>query len=235
MKDAYNDVPMPYDEEAFATLRENGVDERLSRHIAHLFIRDPLVIFSERIVLDDHASMDHFENVQSTNWRSVRWKPPPAGDINNIGWRVELRTMEAQLTDFENAAFTVFVVLLSRVILSFDLNLYIPMSKVDANFERARLRQAASTQKFFFRKHVAPLAARCAPDGSPVAAPAAAGGQNAAAVAVAAGPDEDAYEEMTLERILMGDGPAFPGLIPLIFAYLDVIECDDETRATVDK
>lgn len=34
------------------------------------------------------------------------------------------------MTDFENAAFAVFVVLLSRAILSFNLNLYIPISKV---------------------------------------------------------------------------------------------------------
>jgi glutamate--cysteine ligase catalytic subunit len=38
--------------------------------------------------------------------------------------------MEVQITDFENAAFAVFVVLLSRAILSFRLNLYIPISKV---------------------------------------------------------------------------------------------------------
>lgn len=38
--------------------------------------------------------------------------------------------MEIQLTDFENAAFTVFVVLLTRIILAFDLHLYIPISKV---------------------------------------------------------------------------------------------------------
>jgi len=38
--------------------------------------------------------------------------------------------MEIQLTDFENAAFTVFVILLTRVILTFDLSLYLPLSKV---------------------------------------------------------------------------------------------------------
>lgn len=38
--------------------------------------------------------------------------------------------MEVQMTDFENAAFAVFVVLLSRAILSFNLNFYIPISKV---------------------------------------------------------------------------------------------------------
>jgi len=129
LRDAYNDLPLALDEEALATLRAGDVPERLARHIAHLFVRDPLVIFSERIQLDDARTSEHFENVQSTNWRSVRWKPPPP-DAADMGWRVELRTMEAQITDFENAAFTVFVVLLSRVILTFDLNLYIPLSKV---------------------------------------------------------------------------------------------------------
>jgi glutamate--cysteine ligase catalytic subunit len=37
--------------------------------------------------------------------------------------------MELQLTDFENAAFTVVVALLSRAIVAFNLNLYIPISK----------------------------------------------------------------------------------------------------------
>ena len=38
--------------------------------------------------------------------------------------------MEVQITDFENAAFAVFVVLLTRAMLSMNLNLYIPISKV---------------------------------------------------------------------------------------------------------
>ena len=37
---------------------------------------------------------------------------------------------QIQLTDFENAALVVFVVLLTRAILSFGLNFYIPISKV---------------------------------------------------------------------------------------------------------
>ena len=53
------------------------------------------------------------------------------------------------MTDFENAAFTVFVVLVSRVILAFDLNLYIPLSKVDENMKRANSKSAASQQKFW--------------------------------------------------------------------------------------
>ena len=96
--------------------------------------------------LDDSRDTDHFENIQSTNWQTVRWKPPPARPAaatpatggaaadegllrKGIGWRTEFRPMEVQVTDFENAAFSVLVVLVTRVILAYDLCLYIPMSK----------------------------------------------------------------------------------------------------------
>ena len=65
--------------------------------------------------------------------------------------------MEVQTTDFENAAYTCLAVLLSRVILSFDLSLYMPLSLVDENFRRAHGRDAVRTQRFHFPRHVAPL------------------------------------------------------------------------------
>lgn len=75
----YNDIDAPYDLAVFDRLRNNGeeflqlnpysstetivqgIDAQLSRHVAHLFIRDPLVIFSETIDQDDTTSNDHFE------------------------------------------------------------------------------------------------------------------------------------------------------------------------------
>ena len=42
------------------------IDDMLAKHIAHLFIRDPLVLFSELIDQDDTTSMDHFE--ASNRW-----------------------------------------------------------------------------------------------------------------------------------------------------------------------
>jgi hypothetical protein len=39
--------------------------------------------------------------------------------------------------DFENAAFTVFVALVTRVVLAFDLALYIPLSKVQHTHDNA--------------------------------------------------------------------------------------------------
>lgn len=128
-KPEYNDIPLVYDEDIYKKLSDNGIDDLLARHIAHLFIRDPLVIFHELLNVDDNESTDHFENLQSTNWQTMRFKPPPS-KTSPIGWRVEFRSMEIQLTDFENAAFAIFIVLVTRAVLSFNTNFYIPISKV---------------------------------------------------------------------------------------------------------
>ncbi|KAH9166432.1 glutamate-cysteine ligase catalytic subunit [Lactarius sanguifluus] len=148
----YNDNPLPIDQALYDRMRQHGIDELLSKHIAHLFIRDPIVIFSELIDQDDSQSTDHFENIQSTNWQTLRFKPPPPK--SSIGWRVEFRSMEAQMTDFENASFVVFIVLLSRAIMSMNLNFYIPISKVDENMRRAQQRDAVNQAKFFFRREI---------------------------------------------------------------------------------
>ncbi|GAA5878137.1 hypothetical protein JCM8547_005637 [Rhodosporidiobolus lusitaniae] len=148
----YNDNAMPIDTAIRDKLVLRGVDELLATHFAHLFIRDPIVIFEETMQQDDEKSSDHFENIQSTNWQTVRFKPPPPG--SPIGWRVEFRSMEVQLTDYENASFAVFIVLLTRAIMHLGLNFYLPISKVDENMHRAHRRDAVHTQKFFFRKNL---------------------------------------------------------------------------------
>ena len=148
----YNDIPLVYDEEIKKELMEGGVDEALAYHIAHLFIRDPLVIYRDKLLIDNEKYMDHFENIQSTNWNTVRFKPPPPN--SSIGWRVEFRPMEVQLTDFENAAFVVFIVLMTRLLSAFDLNFYIPLSKIDENMKTAQRRDAILNDKFWFRKNL---------------------------------------------------------------------------------
>ena len=74
--------------------------------------------------------ISHFENLQSTNWNTMRFKSPPATD-SEIGWRVEFRPLDIQLTDFENAAFTVFVGMMANIINDFSLDMIIPISLVD--------------------------------------------------------------------------------------------------------
>lgn len=61
LRPEYNDINLVYDKEFCQQLQNNGVDELLARHIAHLFIRDPLVIYKDKILLDDKSRSDHFE------------------------------------------------------------------------------------------------------------------------------------------------------------------------------
>ncbi|KAI8146644.1 glutamate-cysteine ligase-domain-containing protein [Fennellomyces sp. T-0311] len=215
-KEKYNDLDLVYDKDIYEKLRKNDVDDLLARHMAHLFIRDPLVIFKELLDQDDENSVDHFENLQSTNWQTVRFKPPPPN--SDIGWRVEFRSMEVQLTDFENAAFSVFIVLLTRVILSFGLNLYIPITKVDENMATAHKRGSATNDKFYFRKNV------FASDDEKHTA----NGNGHAT-------DEDEYELMTMNEIINGKEHGFPGFVPLIHSYLNSTNIDIETRCQLGK
>lgn len=272
----HNDIACEADPEELRILLGAGLDERLARHVAYLFSRDPLVIYKGRVEdVDDETSSAHFESLQSTNWRSMRWKPPPPEDVS-IGWRIELRTMEVQLTDFENAAFAVFATLLSRVALVFRLNLYMPLSLVDQNFDQAAVRDAARTGRFWFPRKIVPTCGGGASSqgGSSAVGAASVGGGGGGSASTAgesacatsggegsggvvasggapiAGTSGAAVEgatssggggvggvsEMSLSQILMGDGSAdFPGLLPLISTYLDLLECDGETRSRLEE
>lgn len=71
-----------------------NIDENLLNHLGFLFARDPLVLFEKKININNNSETAHFENIQSTNWNSVRLKPPPSM-TSSIGWRFEFRTMES--------------------------------------------------------------------------------------------------------------------------------------------
>ncbi|XP_017056232.1 glutamate--cysteine ligase [Drosophila ficusphila] len=172
----YNDVPLTYDEEVYKRLVEGGIDHLLAQHVAHLFIRDTVSLFSEKVHQNDNEDTDHFENIQSTNWQTMRFKPPPPN--SSIGWRVEFRPCEAQISDFENAAIVCFVVLLTRVILSYQLNFLTPISKVDENMQTAQKRDACRKEKFWFRKSSKTTEQRAAKAQAQAAAQAAAQAQS---------------------------------------------------------
>ena len=154
----YNDCPLQVDARALQALMKAGVDEVLARHLAHLFIRDPLVVYDGALGSEDcnssHIpSSDHFENIQSTNWQTVRFKPPPAGRPD-IGWRVEFRVMEVSMSTFENAAFAVFVVLFARAIVMYNLHCYVPLSVVEINLAKAHRRDAVRERSFRWRVNI---------------------------------------------------------------------------------
>lgn len=240
MRKEYLDPDLVVDESLKKRLVEGGMDDVLATHFAHLFIRDPIVIFSEDLNELDLTSTDHFENLQSTNWQHMRFKPPPASSAHEIGWRVEFRSMEIQMTDFENAAFAVFIVLITRAILSFDLNFYLPIPRATENMETAHRRDAVLNDKFYFRKD--PFSVR--PTARSSRAPTPSGSPHLQPAGMDFGPVEDEYELMTVNEVINGRAAKeatnggsgayphqdFPGLLPLVESYLDSVNVDVETR-----
>ncbi|XP_018414372.1 PREDICTED: glutamate--cysteine ligase catalytic subunit isoform X2 [Nanorana parkeri] len=213
----YNDIDLTIDKEIYSQLTREGIDPLLAQHIAHLFIRDPLTLFEEKIHLDDANESDHFENIQSTNWQTMRFKPPPPN--SDIGWRVEFRPMEVQLTDFENSAYVVFVVLLTRVILSYKLDFLIPLSKVDENMKMAQKRDAVRQGMFYFKKDICKVGI------------AAVDGCYATLNGTEAETEE--YTLMSIDTIINGKEGVFPGLLPILNSYLENMEVDVDTRCTI--
>ncbi|XP_041360661.1 glutamate--cysteine ligase catalytic subunit-like isoform X2 [Gigantopelta aegis] len=216
----YNDIELVYDKDLYQEMVDAGVEDALSKHMAHLFIRDPITLFSENVDQDDEEDTNHFENIQSTNWQTMRFKPPPPN--SDIGWRVEFRPMDCQLTDFENAAYVVFIVLLTRAILTFKLNFVIPISKVDENMKTAHERDAVRKGKFYFKKDVlTAMSPACACE----------------VYAKCPKPTAckkimDEYTLMDVNEIINGKGD-FVGVLPLMNKYLDSVDIDVETRCTV--
>lgn len=218
-------MPLVYDEQLYQKLRNGDIDHLLAQHIAHLFIRDSVSLFSEKVHQNDQEDTDHFENIQSTNWQTMRFKPPPPN--STIGWRVEFRPCEAQITDFENAAIVCFVVLLTRVILSYGLNFLIPISKVDENMHTAQKRDAYRNEKFWFRKNIS------AKGGSGTASDTATDQRNTQTNNINDTADE--YELMTVNQVINGNGSSFPGLVPLINDYLASMDVDTDTHCTIQQ
>lgn len=224
------DPDLVVDNDLKQRLLNGGMDELLATHFAHLFIRDPIVIFAEDLKELDSNKTDHFENLQSTNWQHMRFKPPPHD--KDTGWRVEFRPMEIQITDFENAAFSIFIVLVTRAILSFDLNFYIPIPLTTQNMETAHARNAVLERKFFFRND--PLLPRPIKhtNGSASASGTNTPGPLPSRPPTPSGPVEDEYSLMTIDEIINGqtNDSGFPGLIPLVESYLNSMNVDVETR-----
>ncbi|KAI9834577.1 MAG: Zn finger-containing GTPase- Activating Protein for ARF [Sarea resinae] len=251
LRKEYLDPDLVIDEDVKARLVQGGMDPLLATHFAHLFIRDPIVIFSEDLQSLDLSKTDHFENLQSTNWQHMRFKPPPA-DNESIGWRVEFRPMEIQMTDFENAAFAVFMVLITRAVLSFDLNFYIPIQKVTENMQTAHKRNAVLEERFWFRKNPFPdpqhhhNSRTPTRNGSGASTPHINGEHDdtfdpaTAPADTNLPPVESEYTLLTINEIINGQSPSsssssssttpetttttlFPGLLPLLDTYLSSI------------
>lgn len=265
LRPEYMDPDLIVDEKLKQKLLNGGMDDLLATHFAHLFIRDPLVIFAEDLKTFDPEGADHFENLQSTNWQHMRFKPPPPNA--DIGWRVEFRSMEIQITDFENAAFSIFIVLITRAILSYDLNFYIPIPRTTENMETAHTRDAVINSKFWFRKD--PLSHHRSTHtnrfNSTTTSASASGtstpnlnGNLSRPPSPPPGPVEDEYTQMSINEIINGcsstttnptstatspppnSSPGtslndFPGLLPILDSYLNSLDLSVDVRCDLTR
>ncbi|CAF0977804.1 unnamed protein product [Adineta steineri] len=149
--DIYNDTNLNIDQEVYQILIQNNCPSTVAKHFAHLFLRDPLYVTDEQVHPKENPSNKFaFENQNSMVWNSLRFKPPVSEDSASLGWRIEFRPMELQITDFENAALSVFLTLLTRAILSYNIDLRMPISLVNENMERAQMKNNIQIKKFHF-------------------------------------------------------------------------------------
>lgn len=97
---------------------------------------------------------------------------------------------------------------------------------------RAQHRDAVLTQRFFFRRGVATCK-------SPPTAAQACGGpvddDTVVKESTTGHSESKCVVEMTIDEIINGKQPDFPGLVPLMNQYLDSADVDVETRCTVQR
>ena len=230
---------IPVNEELRRRLEKGGLDPLLATHFANILGLDPISITRDDI--ESFEKTNFFEAVHSAYWPHVDLKLP-SPENSTAGWRVEFRPMEIQLTDFDNAAFAIFMVLLRLAIVHFDLNFYVPIERVAENMQIAHVRDAVQKQSFFWRKDVFP------PSRSELGST----GGDAAAV----GPVEEEYTLMTLNNIINGSSSngngsktetdsktddmknpqaTFPGLLPILGSYMREVGIADEEKKHIDR
>ena len=132
-KPEYNDINTGVKEQDIEMIKklskESNVelDDKLIFHLANIFRRDYIMSYENYKEMDDDQ-FALFDMLNGTNWNSVRLKIPIDDEI---GWRVEFRTMEISLTADQNAAYSILIHLIARILHeNHDINLYIPISKL---------------------------------------------------------------------------------------------------------
>lgn len=148
------------DEGVVRRLVKGGVEERVARYYAGALGR-PLFVFPRAFAdalraggeegVRGGGKLPHnanFEAMHKAFFPHVKLKHPTA---EGEGWCVEFRPMDVQLSDFENAAYVVFVVLAARAVERFGVDWRVPLGKVWENFDRAHPRDAVRWQRFWWR------------------------------------------------------------------------------------
>jgi len=155
----------------------------------------------------------------------MRFKPPPSLD-SKIGWRVEFRTMDIQLTDFENAALTVLLLMIVNLANHFDVDFIQPITQVDENMRRAHKVDSVLKERFLVKTSILPRPASYRKN-TLAETDFARSGEGPPQV-------EEKYEELCIWEILEGK-PGFKGIYPLIEEFMEDARYSKEQVAEVRK
>ncbi|PWY81858.1 glutamate cysteine ligase [Aspergillus heteromorphus CBS 117.55] len=214
--DANSKSPLnPMDQAVKQRLLDGGMDEPLAMHFATILSRDPVMLNRVDLENFDPNGTGLFDVLYSSVWQYVRLKMPLSDD--GPGWRVEFRPMEVQLTDFDNAAFSIFMYLLSRAITTFHLNFYVPIDKLTESMERAQRRNAALEERVWFRRSgwSSTTTEQQQHDRAP---------RQRKPCCVKSSASTSPYALLTMDEIINGEDPKtpcrFPGLVNIVWAYL---------------
>jgi glutamate--cysteine ligase catalytic subunit len=139
-------------------LKSTGMDPVMATYFAHLHLRDPLYLSTKTGKYEEVTPEEVHQSICKSVWSHVRLKIPEP-EASGMGWRVEFRPMEVQLTDFENAAVLVFLDLVRQVLAHnpSQLQPFMPLSLVKENMDRAHARNAVVDQKFWFPQNGEPV------------------------------------------------------------------------------
>lgn len=139
---------LDHDPDVKKTLEDAGLDDQMALHFAYLLGRDPLFASNQELKAGDVSKTTMCDGLLAGMYQTIRLKPPGR---DQAGWRVEFRPMESQVTDFENAAFCIFVILVARMIIESKHEFYVPLLDVETGMVTACRRNAALEGKFAFR------------------------------------------------------------------------------------
>ncbi|ETN36946.1 uncharacterized protein HMPREF1541_07933 [Cyphellophora europaea CBS 101466] len=139
---------LEHDPKVKKALQDGGMDELMAIHFAYLLARDPLFASSQDLKSADISRTTMCDGLLAGMYQTIRLKP---AENEGAGWRVEFRPMESQVTDFENAAFCVFVILIARMIIESGHQFYVPLPDVEKGMVTACQRNAATEGRFTFR------------------------------------------------------------------------------------
>jgi glutamate--cysteine ligase catalytic subunit len=132
-------------------LQSKGMDPVMASYFAHLHLRDPLYLSARAGKHEEVTPEAVHKSICASVWSHVRLKIPES-NAPDMGWRVEFRPMEVQLTDFANAAFLIFLDLVRQMLVNAGprLDLWMPLDLVNENMNRAHARDAVRKEKMWF-------------------------------------------------------------------------------------